>query len=124
MIYRRQEGFRVDFLQPIHGSFTIEKVNDQAIHSKEGALIIHDLSLHGAKFSSPLFIPIEERNFEITIHFSLNQKELHILGTFAWEKEIQHHHFYGMNFNEDGYYEHELFEELKEYVQRNRESFT
>ncbi|WP_019153003.1 hypothetical protein [Robertmurraya massiliosenegalensis] len=86
MLYRRDESFRFTFGNPIEATFKILKVNQISGGSKEGRALLMDLSPNGLRISSPLDLPINEKNLLLEISFVLNKQIISIIAEPKWKK--------------------------------------
>lgn len=121
MEYKRKEGFRLEFPEGLPGTFNIIKVGEQYVSSKPGAVIIHDISLRGAKVSTPLALPFQKERMQIELHFGINAQLFAVRGSMVWKRQEGSRYFYGVFFDEESYSSDDLFEELKHYARERNE---
>ncbi|WP_162595834.1 PilZ domain-containing protein [Bacillus sp. CGMCC 1.16541] len=120
MKYKREEPFRFTFSPPIKGTF-LPLINTKPSQtSKKGLLYIEDISPSGLKVSSPLNLPTNEMNVQAVIQFQMNDKELEMVGTFVWKKEMASGYAYGVDCVKDPEQQKEIINEIKQYIQRTR----
>ncbi|WP_066295293.1 PilZ domain-containing protein [Bacillus sp. FJAT-29937] len=119
-IFKRQEGFRLAFNQPIPATFTILQIQGKKVDSNIGEIHILDMSLKGAKIMSQLRLPIP--NTKIKMECVIADEPVHITGELIWEKKSYQGFMYGMAFNPVTYSEQQLLQELKKYVIKNKTS--
>ncbi|WP_066058114.1 PilZ domain-containing protein [Robertmurraya korlensis] len=86
MIYKRQEAFRFQFQQPIHGTFKIISINGVQGDVKSAIAYIVDISPNGIKFKSPINLPIEQNDFLLEVSFLLADRLIRVIGTPKWKK--------------------------------------
>lgn len=124
MLYKRDEAFRFTFGTPIEGTFKIARIDGKIATSSEGPALIIDLSPNGLKFSSPLNIPIEEKQFLFEVYFNINDyKTLVLLAEPKWKKRISPSLFtYGLIGLDSEETKKEIITELKEYAKRLKQS--
>lgn len=119
MVFRRDESFRFTFGTPIEGVFKITRIDGAKGSSKEGQAFIMDLSPNGMKFSSPLDIPIDEKQFLFEVSFILNDKTVMMLVQPKWKKRLSPTSFaYGLVGFDNEETRKEIIEELKEYTKK------
>ncbi|WP_240376748.1 PilZ domain-containing protein [Bacillus piscicola] len=117
-MYRRDEGFRVTFQEPLSASFTILKLKGQDVEHKTGKLHIIDMSLKGAKVVSPLNLPAD--GTELLLEFVLDKNPVSAIGELVWKKGSYQRFTYGVKLNPDTYSDRQLFTELKQYVHHHK----
>lgn len=117
MLYKRDESFRFTFGTPIEGTFKIARINGKIGSSNEGIAFILDLSPNGLKITSPLDIPIEEKQFIFEVSFILNHKTIVMLAEPKWKKRLSPTSFtYGLVGLDSEETKKVIIEELKEYA--------
>lgn len=104
MIYRRQEGFRFKFDQPLPGHIS------DSTFLKE-SILIYDLSLNGMKFSSPHELKIQDALYQF--EFELNEYLFEPFGKIVWNKKNINTVMYGVLFQNDSYSKETLLKEIK-----------
>lgn len=113
VFYKRQEGFRFVFKQPIRGTFAIQRINNQRIESNEGSIEILDMSLGGMKFTSFLDLPLDQRVL-LLVKFQIEEEKFSVTGKIMWKKaKMEKGYFYGFEMDKDSYSEDLLLEQLK-----------
>ncbi|NEU29789.1 PilZ domain-containing protein [bacterium LRH843] len=112
--YRRQEGFRLSFKQPIPATFTIIKMQEKTLESNKGSFHIIDMSLKGAKVISNLELPTP--NTHIQMECMILKENLNITGELVWKKKTYEGFVYGVAFQFESYSERDLLRKLKKYV--------
>ncbi|MBN6187898.1 PilZ domain-containing protein [Aneurinibacillus sp. BA2021] len=121
MEYKRKEGFRLVFSDGIPGTFNIIKIGERYVQSKPGEVMIHDLSLKGAKVSTSLGLPAQKEQMQIELHFTVYEQPFIVRGSMAWKREEHSRYFYGVSFDEESYSVTDLFEDLKQYARKRKE---
>lgn len=115
--FKRQEGFRFSFHNPIPALFTIEELNGNVVKSSEGEAKLMDLSPNGMKLNTTLDIPVSKRNrVKVSVRFNLNDTTYQVHGEIVWREERFNHFFYGIHFVMDNKEQTNLVESLKCYV--------
>lgn len=117
-VFKRNEGFRLSFKEPIQTTFTILQIEDKEVTSKEGEIRIVDISLKGAKLTCKLSLPVP--NTVISIEYSLAKEPFFIHGELIWKKDASEGFIYGIQFLSSSYSEETLLQTLKEYVNKNK----
>lgn len=117
-IFKRNEGFRLSFKEPIQTTFTILRIEDKEVTSKKGAISIVDMSLKGAKLISKLSLPVPTTI--ISLKYPLVEEPFFIEGELIWKKDTTEEFIYGIQFLSDSYSEETLLQTLKEYVNKNK----
>lgn len=116
--FKRNEGFRLSFKEPIQTTFTIHQIEDKDVTSKKGVLSIIDMSLKGAKLISKLSLSVPHTI--VSLENPLAEEPFFIEGELIWEKDTTEGFIYGMRFLSDSYSEEILLQTLKEYVKKNK----
>ncbi|MDZ5470567.1 PilZ domain-containing protein [Bacillus sp. 31A1R] len=117
-MYKREEPFRFQFNQPLHGAFKILRINNISEESKAGTADILDLSPNGLRFKTKLNLPIDKKRFLIEITFLLNDKLIRILGEPKWKKIEGSSFVYGFTGLDDTETKKEVIEGLKEFTKK------
>lgn len=116
--FKRQEGFRLAFKEPIEATFILLTVQGEKVTSKKGTAKLLDMSLKGAKMSSKLELPTTD--LKLRIEFELNEEKLDIDCGIVWRRLGFKEYLYGLTFDSDSYEEAKLLAELKGYVVKSR----
>ncbi|MFC0477251.1 PilZ domain-containing protein [Robertmurraya beringensis] len=116
MIYKRQEAFRFQFQQPIHGTFKIVSINGKQGDVKSAIAYIVDISPNGIKFRSPINLPIEQNDFLLEISFLLADRFINVLGKPKWKKTEGKMWVYGFTGLDDKETKKEIVNVLKIYT--------
>ncbi|WNS76136.1 PilZ domain-containing protein [Bacillus sp. DTU_2020_1000418_1_SI_GHA_SEK_038] len=118
--YKRQEGFRLAFNEPIPATFTILNLEGKVDDSQNGFFHILDMSVKGAKIISIKQIHIP--NFHIKMECVIVDEPIQMDGELIWEKKRNNEFIYGVSFIPKSYSEQQLLQELKKYVIKNKSS--
>jgi hypothetical protein len=118
MEYKRQEGFRMEFSEPIEAVFRIIRLGGKEITSKEGEMKLCDISLRGARVSTIYELPTEKGEVDIEIQFAINEQIFACNGKIIWKKKGIKEYVYGVHFQSDSYSEDDLIDELKKYARK------
>ncbi|MBE4907531.1 PilZ domain-containing protein [Bacillus luteolus] len=113
-VYKRNEGFRLSFKNPIPATFLILMMQGKSAGANKGMLTIIDMSLKGAKVFSTLQLPTP--NTQIKIDITINEQPLVIEGELVWSKKVSTGYTYGVSFDPHSYSEQQLLSELKTYA--------
>ncbi len=116
VIYKRQEAFRFQFQQPIHGTFKIVSINGKQGDVKSAIAYIVDISPNGIKFRSPINLPIEQNDFLLEISFLLADRFINVLGKPKWKKTEGKMWVYGFTGLDDKETKKEIVNVLKIYT--------
>ncbi|RUL53206.1 PilZ domain-containing protein [Lysinibacillus antri] len=116
--FKRNEGFRLIFNQPIPATFIILKISGKDVKSKKGEIQILDMSLKGAKIQTKFKLPIP--NTRIEMEFVICDKPMHLVGELVWEKQSNQEFVYGMIFDSAMLLQQQLLQELKKYAIKNK----
>ncbi|MDI7740492.1 PilZ domain-containing protein [Lysinibacillus fusiformis] len=119
MIFKRDEGFRYTFSQPIPAIFTFHQINDREVKSSPGMADIIDISPEGMRISSKLLIPDIGADVVLTLKFKLNGEELTFDGKIVWYKEMGKLTEYGINLIVDDSEKDIIIKELKVFSKNN-----
>lgn len=118
MQYKREEGFRYVFGEPLLAEFSIEHIDGKSTNSKPGNAKIIDISPKGAKITSKLQIPME-KGITISLSFTLNEKKFMIISDIVWRKELFGEYQYGLESKMTNEEQNHLVNELKIYAKGN-----
>lgn len=114
MIYRRNEGFRYTFNEPIDCSFKIIKIDHKQISSEFGHGNIIDISPSGLKFITTLDLSPSRKEVEVEIHFSIDGVPFVMPGVIIWQKKGYHNDFsYGVKLEASHEVADQIIEQLK-----------
>lgn len=113
MIYKRQEAFRFQFKQPIHGSFRIISINGVQGDIQSAIAYIVDISPNGIKFRSPINLPIEQNDFLLEISFLLADRLIRVIGKPKWKRIEDEICVYGFTGLDDKETKEEIINALK-----------
>ncbi|TSI07394.1 PilZ domain-containing protein [Lysinibacillus sp. BW-2-10] len=116
--FKRNEGFRLIFNQPIPATFIILKISGKDVKSKKGEIQILDMSLKGAKIQTKFKLPTP--NTRIEMEFVIYDKPMHLVGELVWEKQSNQEFIYGMVFDSSMLLQQQLLQELKKYAIKNK----
>ncbi|MGE7022767.1 PilZ domain-containing protein [Solibacillus cecembensis] len=118
MIFKRTEGFRFVFGDPITANFVL-LLNGKPENGKQSCSIL-DVSPHGMKMFSKTEIG-EYRNkvVQIEIHFILDEVLIKAVGELVWKKNFGKDFHYGIVFENQPIVEDLIVSELK--VRRKKE---
>ena len=115
MQFKRSEGFRYDFPNPIHANYKI-LVNGlvENIEQPVYECQIHDISPHGMKMFSELsFGDLSNKMLQLEIHFILDEVAITAVGDIVWEKPYANGKLYGLVFINQPKLEALIISELK-----------
>jgi hypothetical protein len=115
MRYKREEGFRYNFKQPLPTSISIYKNNNE-IQTFKGEII--DISLGGAKIRMSLDVKID-LNLKVLLTISLNDLIFKIIGNVRWANLWMNGNSYGILYDIDEETREKLLKEIKEYAKRD-----
>lgn len=118
MIFKRTEGFRFAFGEPIAANFVL-LLNGKPEDGKHSCSIL-DVSPHGMKMFSKTEIG-EYRNkvVQIEIQFVLDEVLIKAVGEVVWKKTLGKEYHYGLVFDNQPIVEELIVSELK--VRRKKE---
>ena len=115
MQFKRSEGFRYDFRNPLHATYKVlvngiaESV-DQPIYECQ----IHNISPNGMKmYSEKSFDEHSNKMLQLEIHFILDEVVITAVGNIVWEKSYIKGKLYGLNFMNQPKLEELIISELK-----------
>lgn len=115
MKYNRNEYFRHTFGEPCDATFRLIKQsvgNAEVELSKKGVCKIIDISPHGLKMFSELFISIDQLH-HVELNFTLDTNPISMVGEFVWSHRKAFGHEYGVKLVGDSESERMIIGELK-----------
>lgn len=92
--YRRHEGFRYTFNEPIECYFKLIKIDDREINSDYGNGHIIDISPTGIKLNSSLNLSHSNSLIKIEINFTIAGTSFDLPGIILWQKKGYHQDYY------------------------------
>lgn len=98
MIFKRQEGFRFVFNEPIEASFVVISTGEKsdAQNIKHSCKIL-DLSARGLKIYTEAEIgEYKNKPFSLEIHFVLDVTQIHAVGEIIWSRPFGQGRQYGI----------------------------
>ncbi|NSL50894.1 PilZ domain-containing protein [Calidifontibacillus erzurumensis] len=115
MFFRRNEGFRYSFQQPIPCIFNIRKIDQMPYNSDLCHGQIIDISPNGLKLMTMINLMILDKKIEIEIQFSIEDQAFEIPARVVWQqKSIQKNYFnYGIQFINAQHISKKIIEALK-----------
>lgn len=121
MIFKRNEGFRFAFGEPLKASFVI-LLNGKplSIERPRVACEVLDISPRGMKIVTDIDLN-DYRGFlvQLELHFLLDMVQMKALGEVVWAKKLGSKYQYGIYFNKQSALEDLIIDELK--ARRKRE---
>ena len=124
MLYKRNEYFRYTFDEPCEATFRLIKDASESSPeeiSKKGKCTVIDISPHGMKMYSELFISIEKLN-HVELQFTLDETLISLIGEFVWSHRKISGYEYGVRFMDDEKGESLIISELKNRRKKEIES--
>jgi len=121
MIFKRNEGFRFAFEQPLKASFVILLNGRPAsIERPQVACEVLDISPRGMKIVTDVDLN-DYRGFlvQLELHFLLHMVRMKAIGDIVWAKPLGQKFQYGIFFNKQSALEDLIIDELK--ARRKRE---
>ena len=114
MHFKRQEGFRFVFNEPIEASFKI-LIDGQAVDAAENPGEILDISPRGIKMFSEVDLGeyINKANLQIEVQFILNVTTIQAIGEIVWSKVFGRGHQYGIQFQAQENIDELIISEMK-----------
>lgn len=117
--FKRNEGFRLIFNEPIPATFIILKINGNDVKSKKGEIQILDMSLKGTKIQTKFKLPIPHTRIEM--EFVICDEPMHLVGELVWEKQRNQEFIYGVIFDDSAkLLQPQLLQQLKKYASKNK----
>lgn len=117
MIFKRQEGFRFKFEEPIQITFAMYE-NGKVNHGQTAMADLLDISPRGLKMFTEVDLGINPPPLDI--HFVLDTQEVQAYGDVIWSRPFGNGKQYGIHFNDQGPVEDLIVEELK--LRRKKEA--
>ena len=119
MVFKRTEGFRFTFAQPLPASFVIyENGNPQEIERQKHTCEIVDISPRGMKMFSYIEIG-EHTNKQLEMHFILDSAPIKAFAEIVWVKPMGKNFQYGLIIENQPEVEELIVSELK--IRRKKE---
>ncbi|WP_217587286.1 PilZ domain-containing protein [Lentibacillus saliphilus] len=122
MRYKRHEGFRLEFGQPLDVQFRIDHVNDKKVASSLGDAKMLDISLQGMKLATALDMVTTQNDITIVVDFKIHENRYELPGQIVWKKKQYDTYHYGIQFELEDKTEHTLLRDLKDFAKRRIES--
>lgn len=116
-IFRREEGFRLTFKEPVQGKIKIINQETDILISNSTTIAIYDISLRGAKIQSNVEFTVPSTKVQIS--FEIVKEQINLAGELLWQKQDYRGFFYGMKFDDQSYSDRELLAVLKRYVNKD-----
>ncbi|MGE7945723.1 PilZ domain-containing protein [Lysinibacillus sp. NPDC093688] len=117
MIFKRQEGFRFKFDEPVKMTFAIYE--DGSVNQAQTAMAdLLDISPRGLKMFTEVDLGVNPRPLDL--RFILDTKEVRAYGEVIWSRPFGNGKQYGVNFNNQDSLEDLIIEELK--LRRRKEA--
>ena len=117
MIFKRQEGFRFKFKEPIQITFAIYE-NGKVNHGQTAMADLLDISPRGLKMFTEVDLGINPPPLDI--HFVLDTQEVRAYGEVIWSRPFGNGKQYGIYINNQAPVEDLIVEELK--LRRKKEA--
>ncbi|MGG2075395.1 PilZ domain-containing protein [Lysinibacillus irui] len=117
MIFKRQEGFRFKFEEPIQITFAMYE-NGKVNHGQTAMADLLDISPRGLKMFTEVDLGINPPPLDI--QFVLDTQEVRAYGDVIWSRPFGNGKQYGIQFNDQGPVEDMIVEELK--LRRKKEA--
>ncbi|MEG0450246.1 MAG: PilZ domain-containing protein [Lysinibacillus sp.] len=120
MIFKRKEGFRFKFDEPIQTTFSIVE-NGEALAGEKAIAQIIDISPKGIKMFSDVIVGKNEViNPQLELQFVLDTRSIHVYGEIMWSRPFGKGRQYGVFFHNQAVVEELIIEELK--LRRKKET--
>ncbi|MGE7110260.1 PilZ domain-containing protein [Lysinibacillus sp. NPDC047702] len=117
MIFKRQEGFRFKFEEPITMTFAIYE--DGRVNQEQTAMAeLLDISPRGLKMFTEVDLGVNPPPLDL--RFVLDTREVRAYGEIIWSRPFGNGKQYGVFFNNQGAVEDLIVEELK--LRRKKEA--
>ena len=117
MIFKRQEGFRFKFDEPVKMTFAIYE--DGRVNQAQTAMAdLLDISPRGLKMFTEVDLGVNPPPLDL--RFVLDTREVRAYGEIIWSRSFGKGKQYGVNFNDQESVEDLIVEELK--LRRRREA--
>ncbi len=110
MIFKRQEGFRFKFEEPVQITFAVYE-NGRVNHGQTAMAELLDISPRGLKMYTEVDLGVNPPPLDI--HFVLDTQEVRAYGEVIWSRPFGSGKQYGVYFNDQGRVEELIVDELK-----------
>ncbi len=117
MIFKRQEGFRFKFEEPVQITFAVYE-NGRVNHGQTAMAELLDISPRGLKMYTEVDLGVNPPHLDI--HFVLDTQEVRAYGEVIWSRPFGSGKQYGVYFNDQGRVEELIVDELK--LRRKKEA--
>lgn len=117
MIFKRQEGFRFKFEEPVQITFAVYE-NGRVNHGQTAMAELLDISPRGLKMYTEVDLGVNPPPLDI--HFVLDTQEVRAYGEVIWSRPFGSGKQYGIYFNDQARVEDLIVEELK--LRRKKEA--
>lgn len=117
MIFKRQEGFRFKFQEPVQITFAVYE-NGRVNHGQTAMAELLDISPRGLKMYTEVDLGVNPPPLDI--HFVLDTQEVRAYGEVIWSRPFGSGKQYGVYFNDQGRVEELIVDELK--LRRKKEA--
>lgn len=116
MIFKRNEGFRFAFSEPLHANFCIlVGGKPQNLERAQFPCEIYDISPRGMKMFSNIEIGEDTNNLvQLEVTFILDVTKIKAIGEIVWSKKVIDGFHYGLIFDKQPIVENLIVSELKE----------
>ncbi|WP_231784115.1 PilZ domain-containing protein [Lentibacillus sp. JNUCC-1] len=116
MRYRRNEGFRLEFGQPLDIQFRLEDGNGERTVSSSGDAKMLDISLQGMKIETDLNMPANRPSMSILVDYRIHKNNYQTRGQIVWKKPRANQWQYGIQFSHEEEIETQLLKDLKAFA--------
>lgn len=115
MIFKRQEGFRFAFPEPLLASFCLlVDGKPQDLEKTQYQCDIHDISPRGMKMFSNIEIGVDSNKLvQVEVYFILDVTKIKAIGEIVWTKKVLNGFQYGLIFVDQPAVEELIVSELK-----------
>jgi len=122
MIFKRNEGFRLVFNEPIQSYFNVLVDGKAAeLGSTRIACEIIDISPRGIKMGSTFDLTVyRTESLQLEVFFVIDEQELKGIGEIVWSKKFGNGYQYGVIFNDQPALEKAIVDQLK--IRRRKET--
>ncbi|MBD8519642.1 PilZ domain-containing protein [Lysinibacillus sp. FSL R7-0073] len=117
MIFKRQEGFRFKFEEPVQITFAVYE-NGRVNYGQTAMAELLDISPRGLKMYTEVDLGVNPPPLDI--HFVLDTQEVRAYGEVIWSRPFGSGKQYGVYFNDQGRVEELIVDELK--LRRKKEA--
>jgi len=117
MIFKRQEGFRFKFDEPVQMTFAIYE-NGKVNHAQTAMADLLDISPRGLKMFTEVDLGFHPNPLDL--RFVLDTREIRVYGEVIWSRPFANGKQYGVYFNNQGTIEDLIVDELK--LRRKKET--